>query len=94
MISTKDSIEMIDYFFKNKMIFIQENREIQGLVKNSKELDFKKASQLRSVNPNLVKDFVIIEEGGEPSWRGFRSVLTGLAILFFLFISTKRVRKK
>jgi hypothetical protein len=87
----KDS-SVILYAAKN-MDRVMFEKNVVGMVQSGINRREKIVEKLRSLNDNLQYDFVVIEEGKEPSVVWSAAVLTAGAALF-LFLSSRLVARK
>ncbi|MGJ8696145.1 MAG: hypothetical protein ACSHYF_07490 [Verrucomicrobiaceae bacterium] len=70
-------IENADQFFPKK--------DVSGLVRFGLDMKDKEVRKLRNLNPNLTKDFVMIDDGAKPNWAGAFLLPAGLGLGWFLY---------
>lgn len=69
-------------------------RDVRGLVRFGLETAMENNVELRALHPGLAENFVIIDEGVKPSWLLASMLPAGIAVMFWLIVSSLRDFKR
>lgn len=69
-------------------------RDVHGLVRFGLETALEETASLRAFHPGLAEDFIIIDEGAEPSWLLALMLPAGLGVMIWLMASSLKNFKR